>query len=506
MMEQYLAHSELLSNLINQITTIDFEAIAFPEKNKVLEEIRKITAVNKNNSGKNDTANDEILQGLYQKLNTFKIKQKQVLVIAIEQIIELARLHSWNLCKNNGLIYIYNGAFWKHIENEEFQNFLGKAAEKLGIDELSAKHFSFKEQLFKQFLSAAYLPRPTLSKGEVLVNLQNGTLVISPDKVYLKNFDPNDFLTYLLPFNYDTEAKCPLFNNYLAEVLPDINLQNILMEYLGYLFIQSSTLKLEKALLLYGSGANGKSVFFEVTTALLGQDNISNYSLQSLTNENGYYRAKLANKLVNYASEINGNLEASIFKQLASGEPVEARLPYGEPFSLQNYAKLIFNSNELPKEVEHTPAFFRRFLMVPFNVTIPEHKQDKELANKIISSELSGVMNLVILGLKRLLDQKRFTQSVAADNLNEYFKKQSDTVQLFLEEEQYKKSFSNYIQLKDVYSAYRTYCYENGYKPGSNRTLSERLKNAGYEVERKSTGIVVYIEKQSYVPIEESPF
>ena len=93
--------------------------------------------------------------------------------------------------------------------------------------------------------------------------------------------------------------------------------------------------------------------------------------MQSLTNENGYFRAKLANKLVNYASEINGKLESAIFKQLVSGEPVEARLPYGEPFTLKQYAKLIFNCNELPKDVEHTNAYFRRFLIIPFDVTIP---------------------------------------------------------------------------------------------------------------------------------------
>ena len=157
---------------------------------------------------------------------------------------------------------------------------------------------------------------------------------------------------------------------------------------------------------MYGTGANGKSVFFEVVQALLGSDNVSSYSLQSLTNDNGYFRAKLANKLVNYASEINGNLETSIFKQMVSGEPVEARLPYGQPFTLTQYAKLIFNCNELPKDVEHTNAYFRRFLIVPFDVTIPPDEQDKTLHTKIIDNELSGVFNWVLEGLDRLLKQK----------------------------------------------------------------------------------------------------
>lgn len=138
--------------------------------------------------------------------------------------------------------------------------------------------------------------------------------------------------------------------------MPEEKSQHMLSEYLGYVFIQPTTLKLEKTLLLYGSGANGKSVFFEIVNALLGAENVSSYSLQSLTNDNGYFRAKLADKLVNYASEIKGNLQTAIFKQLVSGEPVEARLP----FSLTKYANLIFNCNELPKDIEHTNAYFRR--------------------------------------------------------------------------------------------------------------------------------------------------
>src|SRR5690606_41567228 len=58
--------------------------------------------------------------------------------------------------------------------------------------------------------------------------------------------------------------------------------QRVLAEYLGFVFIKhgSNALKEEKALILYGTGANGKSVFFEVVNALLGTDNVSSYSLQ----------------------------------------------------------------------------------------------------------------------------------------------------------------------------------------------------------------------------------
>ena len=51
-------------------------------------------------------------------------------------------------------------------------------------------------------------------------------------------------MTYQLPFSYDVNATCPMFNKYLNTVLPDMERQYILAEYLGSLFIKSSRLKL----------------------------------------------------------------------------------------------------------------------------------------------------------------------------------------------------------------------------------------------------------------------
>lgn len=427
-----------------------------------------------------------------------KLSKKHYLVTCIEKILETANRNNWGICRNHDFIYLYNGEYWSLLDNIEYQTFLGIAAEKMGVDKFDARLYTFREQLLKQFLAVANLPNPPQS-DKVLINLKNGTFEIDEGRMGLRKPDRNDFLTYQLPFSYDVNAKCPIFDNYLNTVLPDQERQRILAEYLGYLFIKPSQLKLEKALLLYGKGANGKSVFFDIVNALLGgTENVSSYSLQNLTNENGYYRAMLANKLVNYASEINGKLEASIFKQLVSGEPVEARLPYGEPFTLTNYAKMIFNCNELPKEVEQTTAFFRRFLIIPFEVTIPEEKQDKQLSQKIIKKELSGVFNWVLEGLKRLLKQKQFTQSDAVDNILKRYMKESNSVALFLEEEGYEVSMEHHVQLKELYVQYKVFCYEGSYYPVSKRNFSERLRNAKIKTERKNYGMVVYVNKNSF--------
>jgi putative DNA primase/helicase len=361
-----------------------------------------------------------------------------------------------------------------------------------GVEKFKAKIHTFKEELFKQFMADAYLPTPQINPNTVLINLQNGTFEINANKRGLRSFDSKDFITHQLPFEYEPDATAPLFQKYLDEVLPDKEKQRIFAEYCGYIFIKTSVLKLEKMLILYGTGANGKSVFFEIINALLGFQNVSNYSLQSLTNENGYYRAKIANKLVNYASEINGKLETDIFKLIASGEPIEARLPYGEPFILNEYAKLIFNCNELPKDVEHTNAFFRRFLIIGFDVTIPEANQDKQLANNIIQNELSGVFNWILKGLERLLEQKNFSKCDAVENARSNYEIQSDSVKLFIDEFEYRTS-TDYTTIKTLYDQYKVFCIDDGYRPVKKSNFMKRLEHYKIVVRRIDIGNVAYI-------------
>jgi len=492
-----IPHTEILLQLLEKVQPVDFREIVFPELADLLEDIAALEQQLTGSGGSFQDNPDtrERLKLLQKQVDKRQLKLQHYLIICIEQILELARINQWGICKQHEFIYLYNGAFWCFLEADALKAFLGNSAERMGVQKYQARFYRFKEHLFKQFMETAYLPPPVRPDGIVLVNLKNGTFEVGATGTQLRSFQPEDFITYQLPFSFDAMAKAPLFRTYLDQVLPDKERQYILAEFLGYVFISPSTLKLEKALLLYGSGANGKSVFFEIVTALLGQQNVSGYNLQSLTNENGYQRAKLANMLVNYASEINGNMDTAIFKQLVSGEPVEARLPYGEPFMLTQYAKLIFNCNELPRDVEHTNAYFRRFLIIPFDVTIPESQQDRGLASKIIQNELSGVFNWVLEGLKRLLSQRKFSDSIAVYQQLEQYKKESDSVLMFLEDERYKPSLQGVKPLKDVFSEYRIYCADSGYRSCSVKTFSERLRQHGYTLERKRFGMAVLIEK-----------
>lgn len=460
--------------------------------------IQKIKPVNftelSQNIKKSSKAYLESSQAL-QEVGSVKLHNVQLLISCVENIIKVTNENKFGICKNQEFNYLYNGEYWSIVDSNEFKIFLGTAAEMMGVSDYIAKYYRFKEELLRQFSSTAYLSKPRNVSDAVKINLKNGTFEITPEGTNLKPFNPKDFLTYQLPFEFNPEAKAPIFQDFLDKVLPDIQSQKVLAEYLGYLFIKngSKNLKEEKALILYGTGANGKSVISEIVNALLGKENVCSYSLESLTDVNGYYRAKLVDKLLNYASEISGKLEVSFFKQIVSGEPIQACSKYRDPIIIDQYAKMMFNCNELPKDVENNNAFFRRFLIIPFNITIPENEQDKQLHNKIIDNELSGVFNWVLEGLHRLLAQQHFTKCKAADAAVEEYKYDSDSVKQFLDFNGYVSNPSNYTSYGLLFNAYRKFCFDDGCVALKKNNFKRRLINQGYIIERKNSGYVIYL-------------
>ena len=179
-----------------------------------------------------------------------KLLKKHFLVACIELLLKNVNDSGLSLCRKSEFIYLFNSEYWENVSDEVFKDFLGDVALKMGVDKFDAKHHLFKDELYKQFLSDAGLKEIKPTNGTTLINLFNGTFEITPKKQFLRAFKKSDFLTYQLPFAYDSVATAPQFKFFLDEVLPEPELQNILAEYLGYIFIKNSVLKLEKVLLL----------------------------------------------------------------------------------------------------------------------------------------------------------------------------------------------------------------------------------------------------------------
>ncbi len=422
------------------------------------------------------------------------LQRKHYLILVVQFLNEKAKELNLDIIFKDGKIYMYNSEYWEVVKESEFSFFLGEIALKMGVDKFDAKFFKFKEDLYKQFVSESNFKYVKPDRQATVINLKNGTFEILDGNPRLRDFQKEDFLTYQLPFSYDEFANPVQFLSFLNDVLPEKELQDILAEYIGSIFIPNELLKFEKALFLYGTGSNGKSVVFDIINALLGQQNFSSYSMESLTKDKDS-RAMIADKLLNYASEMSANLESDIFKKLVSREPIDARHLYKSSFIMEDYARLMFNCNELPNDIEHTNAFFRRFLIIPFRVTIKEEDQDRQLSQKILKTELPGVFNWMLKGMSRLLLNKSFTPSTIVENEVKKFRRESDSVLCFIDENNYVKSVEDHTTLQCMYEEYKMYCIQNGNKPCANKKFSSRLRNE-FELTRKNFGQVVFAIKK----------
>jgi len=440
-----------------------------------------------------DDFQDELLK--YRKRDTpdevdpLKIPQDLYLVAINHEIWKVARNRNWLIAKQHDILYIYNGVFWQRVSDEHIGMFFSVAAAKIGFySPAKARTANFTKQGIAQIHTGAQMMRTDQRDDVVRINLLNGTLEINQQGYQLKDHTSDDYITYVLPFEYDEQKSAPVFQRYLDKVLPDESSQMVLQEFMGYVFVKH--LKLEKALILLGEGQNGKSVMFEIVMELLGRVNVSTKSLGDLTdrdsgNDN---RAKLGDKLLNYGSEIRGkDIDADMFKRLVSGEPVAAREKYKTGFDLENKCKFMFNANKLPEGAEQTDAYYRRFIIVPFTVKITEEEKDPELHSKIINSELPGVLNWVIEGLNRLLYQKGFTRCTAAEQALEVYQKESNTVVGYIEEYGLLPNVESFSLTNDLYKEYRSFCQDSGYKPVAKNSFSAELVKLHFSKHRTAT-------------------
>ncbi len=96
-----------------------------------------------------------------------------------------------------------------------------------------------------------------------------------------------------------------------------------------------------------------------------------------------------------------------------------------------------------------------------------------------------------------MLEQKRFSPCEAAKQAVEQYKTQSDSVKLFIEENSYKPSPTNYKVIKDLYTSYRTFCLDDGFKPVNKTNFIKRLQSFGVQVEKRNVGNVAFLSLET---------
>lgn len=333
--------------------------------------------------------------------------------------------------------------------------------------------------------------REEFDSNEGIMNVENGLLNIHTGEL---EENTSDFLSTIeLPIKYDPSVKCNNILRFLSQVLHPQDVFTA-MQIFGYILLKSS--KFEKAFMLFGSGNNGKSVFIKLIEAFTGKQNASHVSLQDIDGDR-FASVDLYGKLVNVFADLKASKLSSTgnFKTLVSGDSVRAQRKYGQPFSFRNHAKLVFSANRIPDSDDTSHAYYKRWLILEFEITFTEGTKDTNLINKLTTNdELSGLLNLALVGLRQLEKEGGF-RDIAVEDVKRDYERKSNTVKAFLQD-----MCSIDLQAPDyitssgkVYEEYEEYCKQRKERPLDANVLGAKLKEIGIERQRsRNHGIREY--------------
>lgn len=401
---------------------------------------------------------------------------KNLIVQEIKEAADgnLALPHYMPQGKSRQDVFAYEGKCWQKIDFDIYIDIIKDCALRIGLPEDISTNVGFMNILYEEVAHAVHQPfEDKVPEGEVWINLQNGTLRISRDGTTL--FDEHrrdDYLQYVLPYEYDPSAQCPQWQKFMTEVLPDSATRQLVQEFCGYCF--TTNVKAEKMLVLKGNGSNGKSVFMTTLKHLYGKENVSESEFSAVTTDDER-RSLLENKLVNISSESSKELDTAILKKLVSGEPVDIRLLYKGSRLMTAIPKFITSYNVMPRP-EQTNAFFRRWILVPFMQTFTGKLADKELDKKLLA-ELPGILNWVIEGLQRLVaNHYNFTESEECNKALDHYRKSGDSAALFIDDccEPFDGAPTTGAKILE---AYKYYCLKEEISSLGKKKLFDHLEN-----------------------------
>jgi len=300
---------------------------------------------------------------------------------------------------------------------------------------------------------------------------------------------PSDYMTKITTVGPDPTCPRPLWDSFLKRVTADdADLVAFLQRLLGYCL---TGLTCEQVLaFLYGKGANGKSVFMNTVFGVMG-----NYHkpaametfTESKSDRHPTELAALQNARVVSATETEEGrrfAEAKI-KVLTGGDPIVARRMRQDFFEYTPQFKLIFAGNHKPALRSVDESIQRRFLMVPFTVTIPSEQRDKDLQEKlkaewpaILAWMIHGCLEWQRIGLKPPLSVVAATRD---------YMEAEDAISFWIDD-RCLRNVDGWTSSRALYRAWKEWAEDAGEFVVAEKRFVEQLVAHGFERRRYPYG------------------
>jgi P4 family phage/plasmid primase-like protien len=318
-----------------------------------------------------------------------------------------------------------------------------------------------------------------------------------------------DLITKAIGVRHDRAAKCPRWIKFIAQIFSE---DKELIAYIKRAFGYCLTGSMDEQVFFFchGDGSNGKSKFLAILRALLGeyakQADFSTFMVQRNEKVRNDLAALAGARVITaIEAEEGGRLSMQVIKSWTGGDPITARFLFGENFTFQPTGKIWLAANNKPAISERNHAAWRRVQLIPFNVTIAEKDQDKQIEAKLLK-ELPGILNWALDGLADYMKVGLNTPNAVRVATDQY-RKENDNLEMFVSE------CCDVGKLKvcdnqDLYFAYLNFCSMSGTHALSQTKFSPELNTRpGIKSTRNKHGVFWNgIElKKDWCRVEENP-
>ena len=366
-----------------------------------------------------------------------------------------------HICKITNQLHIYKNGIYvngtKHIESEMIKM----------IPNLNRS----KRAEVLTYLDLLIGDNARMSDAEYIA-FRNGVYNIETDEFL--QFNPDYIITNKIDFDYRPGAYCEAADKTLDKLAcGDTEIRSLLEEVIGYTFYRRNELR--KAFILIGDKANGKSTYLDMIKTMLGDENTAALDLKELGDR--FKTAELFGKLANIGDDIGDDFipNPAAFKKLVSGDRLNAERKGQDPFDFNNYSKLLFSANNIPRIKDKSGAVVNRLVIIPFNAKFSPDDPDYDpyIKYKLRKEDsMEYLIQLGIGGLKRVLANRRFTTSIKVEREIEEYEENNNPILLFFKEE---PKIEN-EPTNEVYKKYTEFCLANSFTPMSNIEFSKQVK------------------------------
>ncbi len=264
--------------------------------------------------------------------------------------------------------------------------------------------------------------------GIPILNTQQGYISLDGYELYPHRTDILSLTQ--IPTAFDPDAECIGIQEKL-DYHVDRKYHDCIYEMTGYTLENNSDM--QKAFMLFGEKRTFKSTLLKLIGNMIGESNCSHVPLYKLVTDK-FSVSQLYGKMLNYSGDLSPKPlpDLEIFKNLVGQDMVWAQHKFGHPFSFKYNGKLIFATNEIPRIKTYDEAYCVRWITIPFGNSVIGREDPKLFEKLSTPSEMSGLLNMSLEGLRRLHANKKFTYDL--DYGLNLFKRQTNPVSAFLED------------------------------------------------------------------------